>query len=185
MVYAFQLGKGFIGAGWNKYKNAAGTVMLWGLVHYRDYAYAQAFYTITEDLSGKVGTSQLFEVSKTTYDSTGSCWRGWAYSVAETVCFNDFKWGHPRVSGRLNDNVVTFGTSIGTMTNIKNRALTSATWVNMGSSLISKLCADSTYTDIHAHSDINGFYTFHLSPPTATGETYNLSCDGTTTDLGG
>lgn len=186
MVYTYQVGKGFIGAGWHKWKNAAGTVQLYGLVHYRDYAYANGFYIQTKDLTSKVGLSPWFEASKSDYSSTSSCWTAWTGGWGESNCFNDFKWGHPRIVGRTNDGTVTFGTGVGTYTNVMNRAQTSNSWIEMGSSHNGDTyCIDTSYTDIHTHQNANGFYSFHIGPP-FTGE--SNSCPGNAiwpNDLGG
>jgi hypothetical protein len=131
-----------------------------------------------------VGQAKLFQAKKQTYSGTNDCWYEIADGVSNSKCIPGMYWGHPRVVGRLDNTLVKFGsgTTMGTFTNVKNRAQTSETWNNMGYSSFESYCIETSYTDIHAHTAVPGITTLHIGPPFS--ETSN--CSGSSPqDLGG
>jgi len=183
MVYAYEYGQGFMGAGWLKYKDAGGNAQIRGLVHWKDYVTGSGFYVLGNTLTS--GTTYTFESKKQNTDSNSSCWSGVTPGYTENQCMSDFKWGEPRLTGRLNNLSTSFGTTIGTFTSTQNRAITSNTWVNFAQDASYGNCISSSGTLMHLHQGTFGYTTAHISPPSQTGET-NTGCGGfTADDLGG
>ena len=183
MVYEYQFGQGFMGAGWLKYKDAGGNAQIRGLVHWKDYVTGSGFYVLGNTLTS--GTTYTFEAKKQNTDANSSCWSGVTPTYTENKCLSDFKWGDPRVSGRLNSLSTAFGTSIGTFTLTKNRDISSNTWINFGEDAFYGNCVSSSGTLTHLHAGTFGWTTAHISPPSQAGET-NTGCGGfTADDLGG
>lgn len=183
MVYEYQISKGHIGAGWLKYKDAGGGAQIRGLVYWKDYVTGSGFYVLGNTLTS--GNTYLFEAKKQNTDSNSSCWYGVTPGYTESRCMSDFKWGDPRVSGRLNNLSTSFGTTIGTFTSTQNRAITSNTWVNFGQDAFYGNCVSTSGTLTHMHQGTFGYTTAHISPPSQAGET-NTGCGGfVADDLGG
>jgi hypothetical protein len=183
MVVAYQAVAGFMAAGWLKYKDAGGNGQVRGLAYWKDYQTGASTYVLGEPLA--YPTTQSFQAKKSNYDANSSCWIGVTPGFNYNKCMSNFKWGHPRVMGRLNDNLLTFGTTVGTFTSVQNRAQTSETWVNMGGSgEVLSYCKDTTYAKIHSHQVTSGYNAFHIGPP-FTGETDNCSGLQAPDDIGG
>lgn len=132
MVYSAKYGDGYYGADWLKYKDAGSNEQLRGLLHWKDYRTGASIYVLGNTLNSYIGSSPQFKVEKTNTDSNSSSWKAITPNYQENKCFTFFKSGEPRVSGRLNNNQQTFGTSIGTYTSVQNRAVSTTAWVDMG-----------------------------------------------------
>jgi hypothetical protein len=183
MVYAYQTGQGFIGAGWLKYKDAGGNPQIRGLVHWQDYVSGSGFYVLGNTLTS--GTTSLFGAKKQNIDSNSSCWYGVTPGYTESRCFSSFTWGEPRLVGRLNNIQTSYGTTIGTFTSTENRNISSNDWVPLGKDLFYGNCISSPGTLMHLHQGTRGYSTAHISPPAQTGETNSGCGGGIPGDLGG